>query len=364
MAAAQYVLLAVLLVGTRRKSDHSTWWLASILFITALQTLDTLIIWSVPMRQMVLGWHPSLFFLGSFSYWIAGPLLYWYVTSMLYQSFRFHWRELLHLIPALVTGALLFSNYYLLPFHEKIVIMSDNTFMFAPLMTWLTTGWHVSVIVYASVCLVILWRFRRELHQHYANVENRERGWLTWVVLGFLIISLWKLMVHLVGPKIPLDTANVMGIASNYITFLFVTTLVFISIRYTHLFGGLPAAKPDDSAGQPFKDEHIQRIVRAMEADELYMDPDITIENLAKRVSLPERTVSRILNQHFGNNFFEYINRYRIEKAKKLLSQPEYQDWTILRVLSESGFTSKSTFNAIFKKQVGHTPSQYRAIKG
>src|SRR5690625_7912958 len=92
-----------------------------------------------------------------------------------------------------------------------------------------------------------------------------------------------------------------------------------------------------------------------MNQEHAYLEPDISVESLARRASLPERTLSRILNQHFGKNFFEFINSYRVEEAKRLLSAPEFRHWTILEVLADAGFTSKSTFNAIFKKQVGKT---------
>jgi AraC-like DNA-binding protein len=360
MTAGQYLLLAALLMATRRHPDRSSYWLAAILLVTALHAVDSLLIWSDPLRQMVLAWNPSLFFLGSSSYWLGGPLLYWYVSSVLYRDFHFRRWDLAHLIPAAVMGVLLIWQYYLLPLEAQVAAMADLSFMWSPLMTWMVTGWHASVIIYGSICLAMLWQYRKELHQQYANVEDRERGWLTWIILGFMIIATWRLLVHLVGSEIDTELANILGIASNYITFVFVTSLVFISIRYTHLFSGLAPSKPDDGTAPPFKDENIRRIERAMEQDELYLDADITMESLARHVSLPERTVSRILNQHFGKNFFEFINHHRVEKAKQLLAHPGHQGWTILRVLAESGFTSKSTFNAIFKKQVGQTPSQYR----
>ena len=71
-------------------------------------------------------------------------------------------------------------------------------------------------------------------------------------------------------------------------------------------------------------------------------------------------TLSRILNQHFGKNFFEFINGYRVEEAKRLLRDPDQQTASMLDILAAAGFTSKSTFNSIFKKHLGQTPSQYR----
>lgn len=359
MAAGQYLLLALLLLFTPQGRDKSSVLLASILLITALQALNNLFIWSDPLRKMLLAWHPNWLLLGSFSYWLQGPLLYAYVTCVLYRELHFRRRYLLHLLPALTMGALLLWQYYLKPTTVKVTMMEQMEFMWSPLMSWMITGWHVSVMAYGGWSLWVIGRYRQQLHERYANVEHRQRGWLIWVVVGFMLIAAWRLMVHLLGPNIPTAVANIMGITSNYITFVFVTSLVFISIRYTHLFGGLALSTGSESP-VPFKPEHIARLERVMAQEKCYLEPDITLESLSRQVSLPERTVSRILNQHFGKNFFEYINGYRVEEAKRLLTGADTREWNMLEILSASGFTSKSTFNAIFKKQVGQTPSQYR----
>ncbi|WP_232305552.1 helix-turn-helix domain-containing protein [Gilvimarinus polysaccharolyticus] len=359
LAAAQFLLLAGLLVATRRKGDLSACLLAATLLVIAVQELDSLFIWSHTLRHVVLDWHPDLLFLGSFSYWLQGPLLYGFVASVLYKQLPLRKRYAWHLLPALVAGALLYVHYYSLPSAAKVAAMSDLGFMWTPLMTRLVTVWHLSVLVYGGASLWLLWRYRRQLLERYANVEVSERRWLMWMVLGFMLIAAWQLMVHLLGQRIGESLSNILGIASHYIAFIFVNALVFISIRYTHLFGGL-GAEPASGEPEPYKPEQVARVDEYMRVQQPYLLADISLDTLAKRLSLPERTLSRILNQHFGKNFFEFINSYRVEQAKQLLLDSDKQSWTMLQVLAESGFTSKSTFNAIFKKQVGKTPSQYR----
>lgn len=359
LAAAQFLLLAGLLVATRRKGDQSACWLAATLIVIAVQELDTLFIWSHTLRHMVLGWHPNVLFLGGFSYWLQGPLLYGFVASVLYKQLPWRKRYAWHLVPALIAGALLISHYYRLPYADKVAAMADLTFMWTPLMTRFITVWHLSVLLYGGASLWLMWRYWRQLLERYANVEVSERRWLMWLVLGFMLIAAWQLMVHLLGQRMGTNLSNILGIASHYIAFVFVNALVFMSVRYTHLFGGLGT---DTASGEPepYKPEQVARVSECMRTQQPYLSADVSLETLAKRVSLPERTLSRILNQHFGKNFFEFINSYRVEQAKRLLLEPDKQHWTMLQVLAESGFTSKSTFNAIFKKQVGQTPSQYR----
>lgn len=362
MSIAQYLLLAVLLQSTRTQHDSSSHLLALLLLLNAMKSADTLLIWSDALRHMVLLWEPGVLFLGSLAYWLEGPLLYGYVSAILYRDFRFRWRHLIHLTPAAIAMQILLWQYYMQPSFVQREMMDSLEFMWSPLMDGLVALRNLSIILYGGWCLWELRRYRRLLQENYANLEARQRNWLTAFVSGFVIIAIWALTVHMIGAHIDYSLANILGVCSNYFHFLFVNALVFFSLRYTHLFDGLN--KPEESEVVTevtvFKDEQITRVKSFMLREKPFLDANINIESLAKRLSLPERTLSRILNQHFGKNFFEFINGYRIEEAKRLLADPANKEMNILDILAEAGFSSKSTFNAIFKKYVGQTPSQYR----
>jgi len=368
MSIAQYLLLAVLLETTRPRHDTSSHLLALILLLNAMKSADTLLIWSDTLRTLLLAWEPDILFLGSLAYWLEGPLLYWYVSSILYREFRFRLAHLLHLLPAVIAGVVLIWKYYLLPTAMQREVMGDLQLMWTPTMDHMITLRNLSITLYGSWCLWELRRYRRLLQENYANIEDRERRWLTWFVSGFVVIAVWTLTVHTAGAKVNYAFANLLGVCTNYFHFFFVNSLVFVSIRYTHLFDGLnnPRESEKDKEKENlnentgFKDEQIIRVQDFVRREKPFLDPDINVETMARRLSLPERTLSRILNQHFGKNFFEFINEHRIEEAKRLLADPEKKDWNMLDILAEAGFSSKSTFNAIFKKYVGQTPSQYR----
>lgn len=362
LSAGQYLLLGGLLLVTRSTGERAGMLLAIFLMLKVVQALDTLFTWSDPLRLWLLQQNPNLIFLGSFSYWLQGPVLYWYVSRELYRKVRFRRWDLLHLVPMLAAG-LLMTNYYLLPAPQQVAAMEDMQFMWSPRMTWLRSGWYISFIAYSSWCLLMLMRYRKALRQQFSNIETRERRWLLGVVLALAVITFWELLVHLIGVRLPFELANLLGVAGNYTEFIFVNVLVFTSIRYSHLFSGLDSAYSAGDRSRDYTKEQVERVERHMEETRPYLEPDISIEGLARNLSLPERTLSRILNQHFGLNFFEFINSYRVEEAKQLLRDPAEKDRPILELMGKAGFTSKSTFNAIFKKQVGKTPSQYRAGK-
>ena len=99
-----------------------------------------------------------------------------------------------------------------------------------------------------------------------------------------------------------------------------------------------------------------------MKINKPFIDPEITLKKLSEQVDIPFRYLSQIINENLHKNFYDFINNYRIEEAKKLLSDPGCKK-TILEILYQIGFNSKSSFNTSFKKNTGLTPTQFRESK-
>ena len=92
----------------------------------------------------------------------------------------------------------------------------------------------------------------------------------------------------------------------------------------------------------------------------IYKDNTLSLPKLARRLTVSPHQLSQVLNQNLGRNFFNFISQQRIEEAKKMLLDPHYQPFTVLEIALEVGFNSVSTFNSLFKKQTGLTPSEFR----
>jgi len=99
------------------------------------------------------------------------------------------------------------------------------------------------------------------------------------------------------------------------------------------------------------------RLTTLMETELLFREQDLSLERLGKKLGTNSAQTSEILNTYTGKNFASYVNGYRIEYAKKaLLSTRD----SIIEIAFDSGFNSKSVFNATFQKIVGMSPSEYR----
>jgi len=108
------------------------------------------------------------------------------------------------------------------------------------------------------------------------------------------------------------------------------------------------------------KDPLLEKLMRVVRDERIYLDPDLTLRKVAVKLSISGHQLSHYLNTRFGQNFNDFINGFRIEEAKRLLKDPAYQSITIATIAFECGFNSLSVFNPAFKKTTGMTPSKYQ----
>ncbi len=109
-------------------------------------------------------------------------------------------------------------------------------------------------------------------------------------------------------------------------------------------------------------DDYLKRLLDVMPTEKPYLDNDLTLQKLAKTVAISPHHLSQTINERLEQNFFDFINSYRIEEAKKLLVDAGKKHYSILAVAEEVGFNSKSAFNTAFKKHAKLTPSEFRKI--
>jgi AraC-like DNA-binding protein len=103
------------------------------------------------------------------------------------------------------------------------------------------------------------------------------------------------------------------------------------------------------------------KLLNVMEREAPYTDSTLTLNSLARILEVSPHNLSEVINLHLKQNFFDFINNYRLQKVKKDLSDPQKSNLTFLAIAFEAGFNSKSSFNLIFKKHTGLTPSQYKS---
>ena len=118
-------------------------------------------------------------------------------------------------------------------------------------------------------------------------------------------------------------------------------------------------------SGSTLKDdeatEYTEQLAEYMLTEKPYLNPELTLTELASQIDISTHHLSQIINEQFKQNFFEYINQYRVEEVKTRINNPKFENYSLLGIALDSGFNSKSSFNRIFKKFTNQTPSQFKS---
>ena len=201
-----------------------------------------------------------------------------------------------------------------------------------------------------------------------ASPEKVRLDWIRNLAAGFagldflVLLYLLHFFAGLPLPRRP-DVVLHLAIAA------FILTIGYLGLRRPEVFSGgekaLSSGLPDtaaDGAREPARvpAEDVRRLVEYTEREKPFLDPDLTLFDLARSLSLPPYQVSAILNRGLGKTFFAFVNGFRVEEAKRRLLDPAAGRTKILALAFECGFNSKSAFNRVFKDLTGLTPSEFQ----
>jgi AraC-like DNA-binding protein len=283
--------------------------------------------------------------------------LYAYVVAITRENFVLDKMFGLHLLP--LGLGLLFVAIGSLDTDKLRYISIENSSLSVKMTDLL---WHylkAIPVAYAIAAFAVSQFYKRELKDYYSDLSLQGPQWLMLLTMGFALNWLWSLAVHIVGLSAGVNLADRFGILDNYITFILVNALFVYSLMYAHQLLETKA-KPKAAAPAEPSTKAIEKIRWGMEHEHLYLKQNLNIEEFAKKIGIHYREVSVIINKHFETNFFEYVNLYRVNKAKDMLNDPQFSHMTILDILLESGFNSKSSFHRFFKRYTGMSAADYK----
>ncbi|WP_250463732.1 AraC family transcriptional regulator [Microbulbifer litoralis] len=373
MTAYQCTLFGLLLLVIRREGYISNVLLALFLFTQAAIPVDILINFGAGFRQWAIQASPNLFYVFGFAYWLEGPLLLWYVRSLIYRDYRLKRFDLIYLVPFVAYALFEYISYFRFDSETKVAMLQGYTPYDETLLNLVIGfGREVLRVVFGALALLEIRNCRRQMRDTYSNVDKIDFKWLLILVWGFLALRGWAVLVNIaLTLAAHLDVMvdfRIMGLASNYTVFILISAMIFFSLSYSSMFEGLDGRDSKDTAGdtetgsdKPAVDSQlVDKITRYMEQEKPYLAPTLTLEQLSTQLEVPKRTLSNVINRHFERNFFEFINHYRIEEAKRRLADPVQAEQTVMEIMLDSGFNTKATFNSFFKKLVGMTPTEFR----
>ena len=365
MISLQCLFFALLLRLTNSKQVKSTFFLAAFLFAHSLIPINELMMWGAEFKVHARQQLSSLYFVPGIAYYIDGPLLFLCIKSLVFRDFILRRTDLLHLLPFAIYCLYVGLNFYGNPLNIRLEMLNSESFVYSTNFVTIEFISKLTRFSYVIACFILISRYGLMLQEKHSNMEKAHISWLRALVAGFMLVMLFELILS--ASKIFTHYHYIyfyIGLTRYYTTFFLINLLVFTAIRFFGMFEQvneeeLPKRPVDEFSINP---EEAESIDSRIKQEQLFMDPDITLDSLAETLEVMPRDLSMIINRHFGSNFYTFINSYRIEEAKRMLKDQAKKDTTITDIYLAVGFNSKSVFYTFFKKLEGMTPTKYRQL--
>jgi len=290
------------------------------------------------------------------------PLFVGFIAATCYSDFKLTKWDILHLLPFVLALCLV------LPGNQWPLLGTDpgsgHTYLSRSEQMAYFIGAHLQYYLYIAVALRMLLRFRRIFRRYYSDTQSVVFRWLSQLVVVSLFAHTLVLVRALTAAANAEWVFMVLQVIGALIVLFVVTWITLKALLQPQIFKGVDRAldrasdKVRNESVQTAVDDEKERLQLHMETAKPYLDPTLNLPLLADQLGVLPRDLSELINQMFGSHFFDFVNRYRISKAKEMLL--ENPDMSILRILNEVGFNSKSSFNSAFKKHTQTTPSAYR----
>lgn len=312
--------------------------------------------------------YPILYDINASFPFLFTPLMYIYICLMTGKITRFRPRYLAHAIPFLLHVTFMYFVFYRLPGSEKSEIISHtqasgmvidrSMFLLAPDEPFLFGGIApcVFAIAYISGNAKRILEYRKELRNYYSDIKNKVFGVLVFFLITTIVIWMLATVILLSGAKNQIYPMILYTIAIYIVTYKMVTIPEVFSGNVV-MNALLTQNKGDEPPTPVSVFEKFNGYLRSSKA---YLNPEVTIGDICSEIGVPVYLLSKTLNSNFKKNFYQCVNEFRVEEAKRLLLDERHSENSILSIGMDSGFNSKSTFNDVFKKIAGLTPSEYR----
>lgn len=290
------------------------------------------------------------------------PFIWLYVKKLNEPQFSFRRKYLLHFAPFLVV--MLFSLFFV--FHSTRISddqsLYSHTFVINIILYIIAFCQYVFYLIYM---LRIIRNFKNKALNELSNTENIDPAWLRIFLFTFLAVFLLLIVMMVIA--IHRLNADYFNTIVSLVFALAIYILGYKGLFQQTILPVIPEIITDNSIPEEREtpetkiDEQLLNKLRSfMENKKPYHEPELTLTSLAAQVEIGRNQLSELINIGTGGNFYDFVNKYRVEEVKQLMENPKFKDYTLLAIAFEAGFPSKSTFNSIFKKFTGFTPSEYR----
>ena len=326
-----------------------------------------------------LAWeYPYLLGIGLFFPMLEGPFMFVYVLVLVNGTNRFKPVYLIHGLLFMLVILYLMFNFYFLPASEKIDYYYKLTT--PPLSLALQIVFSFNVFlgpVYMVWSLIKLKNHSDKITEQFSFTEQINLNWLKYVIAGLGFVWMTVILGVTLSMFFPVISIDL----SNWFIYLSLTIAVFFlgyfGLKQRAIYVNVPDNMLQNKSIEEQKKEelterykksglsdkkakeYLDRLLQYMNDEKPYLNGKLSINDIATHLNISINHLSQVINGHLGISFFDFVNKYRVEEVKSKLFNREHQRITLLAIAYDCGFNSKSSFNNIFKKITGYSPSAF-----
>jgi len=306
---------------------------------------------------------------------LYGPIFYLYAKLISTDNKTFNAKYFLHFVPFLLVVIYGIVFVYLKSSEFKLMLVDSKTENLLPGIKMIGYLKPVHGMIYVFLTIKVVSNYNISIRNSYSNIERINLNWLRHLVIG--LSSVWGVVVL----SFIINAFSAKEIQMDFLIYLAASILIYsigyFSLHQPQVFSQpVPAyaavispAQPEDAEEASYQKSgltekevrnHLDILLHIMETDKPYLNSELNLRDLAEKLSISTHNLSEVLNTGLNQNFYDFVNHYRVEEVKRRLADKESQKYNLLALAFDSGFNSKSSFNTVFKKHTGTTPSLYR----
>jgi len=358
MASGQALLLSFHFI-TKKNDRLPNRLLGFLMFLFALNLLDV--------TQIISGYyvhHPHLLGLTSLFPYLYGPVLYLFSRAVSEKKKRLEWSDYLHFLPFIILMIVGLPLFYFQSAEWKVGLVTKT--VEAPVLAFFGMLIPVAGILYVVLSFRVLRRYQNKIKENYSNVEQINMEWLRYFIIGNGVIWVFVIVSYIAHEIVPEFAANLL-IYIPLSCFIFWDAYISLTRRSDFFIKSAediksPASPQYSKSGltEEQADQIIKNLKLIIESEKPYLNSGLKLQDLSEMLAVPAHHLTEILNTRLKQNFYDFINNYRVNEVKRLIEEDSDRKYNLLSLALDAGFSSKSTFNSIFKKHTGLTPSEFR----
>lgn len=368
LGAIQGILLSVLLF-TKKENQPANLLLAFAMLALSFDVFNS--------AYIMFGYYGDFPHFTGITYsfpFLYGPIFFIYTKLISNRKISFDKKDFLHFIPFLIV--VIYGLVFVYPKSAdfKLGLIASKQANNLPALELISYLKPIHGIIYVLLTIGVVKSFNEKIKNSYSNLESINLKWLQYLTIGLSIV--WSIVAFTYF----LNFVDKMRAGADLLIYTAASVLIYsigyFSLKQPQIFESLLFPPETDSKSKTTKDQrasynksgltdeiaknHLNKLIKLMETEKPFLNSELTLRELAEKLSISPHNLSELLNTKLNKNFYDFINHYRIEEFKRRLSDPTSDKFSLIALAFDSGFNSKSTFNTIFKKFTGITPSQYR----